>query len=339
MDAIPIIDLGRAQGDRASRQAVADAIAAACTDTGFFTIANHGVSTAVIAALWQSAGTFFDLPQSEKATAIAPYVGYPYGYAPFAKEALSLSLGQAAPPDLKESFSMGPLFHPDPLPDDPDAAFAYAPTIWPESLPNMPAIWADYYRAMETLAARIMGLFALGLGLEEGFFVPYIDRHVSAIRANHYPHQTQPPQPGQLRAGAHTDYGSLTILRQDAAPGGLQVRTGDGIWLDVPHSPDSLIVNIGDLMAQWTNDRWRSTLHRVVNPPADATAKANGSTRRLSVAFFHTPNWDAAISAIPSCVPLGAAPKYPTVLAGPHLMQKYRKSQAIEGHRIEDPLD
>ena len=326
MDAIPVIDLGQAKGNRTSRQAVADTIAAACTKTGFFTITNHDVGAKIIAAFWQSANTFFDLPQAEKTAAKAPYVGYPYGYAPFAKEALSLSLGQEAPPDLKESFSMGPLHHPDPLPGDPHAAFAYAPTIWPKSRSEMPQIWAGYYREMETLADRIMGLFALGLGLEEDFFVPYIDRHVSAIRANHYPHQTQPPLPGQLRAGAHTDYGSLTILRQDAAPGGLQVRTGDGIWRHVPHRPDSFIVNIGDLMAQWTNDRWRSTLHRVINPPADA----GGSTRRLSVAFFHTPNWDAEISCIPSCVAPGAKPKYPPVLAGPHLMQKYHKSQAVE---------
>lgn len=332
MDAIPIIDLAPVQGDLAARRQVAAAIGKACTNTGFFTIANHGIEADVIAAFWQSAHTFFDLPEAEKSAAKAPYVGYPYGYAPFAKEALSLSLGLEAPPDLKESFSMGPLHRPDPMPGDPDAAFAYAATIWPAGQPQMPLIWANYYRQMEALAARLMALFALALDLDEDFFAPSIDRHVSAIRANHYPSQATPPQPGQLRAGAHSDYGSLTILRQDEAPGGLQIKTADGIWRDVPHIPDSFVINIGDLMAQWTNDRWVSTLHRVVNPPAE-TAR---SARRLSAAFFHTPNWDAEISCIPSCLPPGTAPKYPTTKAGPHLMEKYHKSQATEGQQVEN---
>ncbi len=331
MDAIPIIDLAQAQGDLAARRQVAAAIGKACTDTGFFTIANHGIGTEIAAAFWRSAKNFFDLPAAEKSTAKAPYVGYPYGYAPFAKEALSLSLGHAAPPDLKESFSMGPLGRPDPMPDDPEAAFAYAATIWPPSRPEMPRIWAAYYRRMEALAARLMALFALALDLDEDFFAASIDRHVSALRANHYPGQVKPPRPGQLRAGAHSDYGSLTILRQDDAPGGLQIRTPDGIWRDVPHLPDCFVINIGDLLAQWTNDRWVSTLHRVVNPPL----AAGHASRRLSAAFFHTPNWDARISCIPSCLPPGTSPKYPVALAGPHLMAKYRKSQAVDGQQVE----
>ncbi len=333
MDSVPTIDLAPAQGDLTARRGVAAAIGNACTDIGFFTIANHGVPHQVISSFWQTTHAFFALPETEKLAAKTPYAGYPYGYQPFAKEALSLSLDNPAPPDLKESFSMGPLHRPEPLPDDPDAAFAYADTIWPVGHSEMPGIWAGYYRHMEALAERLMRLFALALDLEEDFFAPYIDRHVSAIRANHYPDQATSPQPGQLRAGAHSDYGSLTILRQDDAPGGLQVKTPDGIWRDVPHIPDSFVINIGDLMARWTNDRWVSTLHRVVNPPADAA----GSARRLSAAFFHTPNWAAEISCIPSCLSPGATPKHHTVLSGPHLMEKYLKSVALDGQQVRRP--
>ena len=140
---------------------------------------------------------------------------------------------------------------------------------------------------MEDLAARIMRVFAVALKLPEDYFAGVIDRPVSALRALNYPHPTVPPQPGQLRAGAHTDYGSLTILLPEAKSGGLQIFTPEQEWRPVPPVPGAFIINIGDLMALWTNDRWVSTLHRVVNPAPDA----KGSTRRQSFAFFHQPNW------------------------------------------------
>ncbi|MFY0534017.1 2OG-Fe(II) oxygenase family protein [Nannocystis pusilla] len=111
------------------------------------------------------------------------------------------------------------------------------------------------------------------------------------MRALNYPHQSTPAQPGQLRAGAHTDYGSLTLLSMTDAPGGLEVQRDDGTWAAVRVPTDAFVMNVGDLMAQWTNDRWRSTMHRVINPPPDA----NGDTRRQSLVFFHQPNYDAEV--------------------------------------------
>jgi isopenicillin N synthase-like dioxygenase len=172
---------------------------------------------------------------------------------------------------------------------------------------------------MEALAARLMTMFAIALDLPPGFFHDKIDAHISALRVLNYPNQDRPPEPGQLRAGAHSDYGSLTILRQEQAPGGLQVVTRDGGWTDVPAIEGAYVVNIGDLMARWTNDRWVSTLHRVVNPPPDAS----GSTRRQSIAFFHQPNWDAKINCLPTCLDPTLGAKYDPIGSGAYLMSKF----------------
>lgn len=123
-------------------------------------------------------------------------------------------------------------------------------------------LFVQYYMAMERLAARLMQGFALALDLPGDYFVDKTDRHRSALRALNYPDLAGPPLPGQLRASGHTDYGALTILRADPSPGGLQVQTHDGVWHSVPEIKDSFVINLGDLMARWTNDRWTSTPHR-----------------------------------------------------------------------------
>lgn len=320
---VPLIDLEPLAGAPAERQAVARAIDDACRDIGFFAVQNHGVPADVADTAWDKARAFFDLALAERQAVAFPYAGYPYGYAAFAGETLSLSLGHEAPPDLKETFSIGPIgARPPGLGDDPDLDFHYAANLWPGALPEMRPAWEAYYRVMGDLAARLMQGFALALDLDTDFFADKIDHHSSALRANHYPEPKAPPRPGQLRAGAHSDYGSLTILRQEAAPGGLEIKGPDGAWHPVPHVADAFVINIGDLMARWTNDRWVSTLHRVVNPPPDAT----GSTRRQSLAFFHQPNWDAVVECIPTCLALGGTPKYQPVGAGAHLMAKFRST-------------
>lgn len=134
-----------------------------------------------------------------------------------------------------------------------------------------------------------------------------------------------PPQAGQLRYGAHHDYGGLTILHQDDAPGGLQVCDKSGVWRDVPHRPGAFIINVGDLLSRWTNDRWRSTLHRVVNPPRDA----RGSTQRLSVVFFTGPDRASEIGVLPSCVSDANPAKYAPVNAGEYTRAKIAASHDL----------
>jgi isopenicillin N synthase-like dioxygenase len=301
-------------------------IDAACRDTGFLVVTNHGVDQMVIDAAWAVASRFFDLPVADKMAVAMPYAGYPYGYAPVQGERLAASLGDDTPPDLKETFSMGPIERPVRPIADPAEAFVYEPTPWPPALPEFQTVMEAYYEAMAELVARIMTLFARALQLPTDFFAARIDRHTSALRVLNYPALFEAPEPGQLRAGAHTDYGTVTVLRADDAPGGLEVlvlsQAGDR-WTAVPLVAESFIINLGDAMARWTNDRWRSTLHRVVTPPTDVAATA----RRQSIAFFHNANWDAVIDCIPTCIGPGESPRYEPVTAGEHLMSKFRSTQ------------
>ena len=316
----PIFDLGRFEAaGGAGRRALADEVDAICRNTGFLAIANHGVPRAAIGGVWSKAQAFFDLPPEEKQRARAPYPGYPYGYLGPELEALAKSRNVEAPPDLKESFNGGPLRAPADMVDPEALAFCYAATIWPDQPQGFQAAWSAYYGALEDLAARIMRLFATALKLPEDYFDAFIDAPVSALRALNYPAQQRPPREGQLRAGAHTDYGSLTILLPQEGSRGLEIASRDGGWIEAPAVPGAFIINIGDLMQRWTNDRWVSTLHRVANPPGP-----DASLRRQSLAFFHQPNWFAEIDCLEACLAPGETPKYAPVLSGPYLMSKFK---------------
>ncbi len=314
----PVFDLSRFEAaDQAGRRRLGGEVDRICRTTGFLAVSGHSVPGETIDAVWSKAHAFFDQPPASKDKARAPYAGYPYGYLGAGIEALAKSKGVDTPPDLKESFNGGPLAVPEGL-DDPQAlAFCYAATIWPEAPAGFRPAWEAYYRAMEDLARRIMRVFAVALDLDEAFFEPTIDRPISALRALNYPETRVPPQPGQLRAGAHTDYGSLTILLPQPGSGGLQIFTPEREWREVPPVPGAFVINIGDLMARWTNDRWVSTLHRVVNSDGSAA-------RRQSLAFFHQPNWHQEIACIPSCLAAGETPRYAPVVSGPYLMSKFQ---------------
>jgi isopenicillin N synthase-like dioxygenase len=314
----PVFDLGRFEtAGAAEGRALAAEVDAICRNTGFLAIANHRVPRAIIDGVWSKARAFFDLPMEEKLRAKAPYVGYPYGYLGPEKESLAKSRNVDSPPDLKESFNGGPASAPAGMTDPEALEFCYAATIWPHRPEGFVEAWRAYYSALENLAARIMRLFALSL--EEDYFDKYIDAPVSGLRALNYPEQTIAPKPGQLRAGAHTDYGSLTILLPQEGSRGLEIAGPDGAWIEVPPVPGAFVINIGDLMQRWTNDRWVSTMHRVVNP----TPEHGGMARRQSLAFFHQPNWFAEINCIEACLAPGEKPKYGPALSGPYLMSKF----------------
>ena len=315
----PVIDVSTFTGGSSiARRSLAARVDEVCRATGFLAIVGHGVGPELIGDVQTTAKSFFDLPLHEKLAVQMPFAGYPYGYAPLQAEALAGSRGDQTPPDLKESFSTGP---PDRAVHDSESAeqdFRFAPNLWPAEPVEFREVWLRYYRAMSELAAGLMRIFAVALNLPEDFFADKIDEHCSAMRALNYPDDLSVPLPGQLRAGAHTDYGSVTILLSDPDPGGLEIFAPEGEWVAVPSVPDGFVVNIGDLMARWTNDRWVSTLHRVVCPPRES-----GAQRRQSIAFFHQPNWDTEIVCLPTCLAVGEKPKYPPVTSGVHLREKF----------------
>ncbi len=319
--AIPVIDLAPAlSGDPAARARVAREIADACTDIGFFTIRGHGVPLELIDALRTRASTFFNLPIEEKMRAQPISTDVPRGYRALGFDSLSRGNAGDAPGDLKEYYHFGR----ETWPDSPYYTSAagqrfFIPNRWPEHPPSFRESAASYYAAMEKLTGQMMSLAAMALGLEENFFDDKIDRHITAMRINFYPAQDEAPQDSQLRAGAHTDYGLLTILNGENVPGGLEVQTRNGEWLRVETAPDTFVVNIGDLLMRWTNDRWVSNVHRVTNPPPGSGPAA----QRISLAFFHHPNYDALVECI---APVGEA-KYPPVFSGEYRDQQYQRTR------------
>ena len=324
MSHISTIDLSAFRnGTEDQRQSVAAQVDDICRETGFLVITGHGILPDVIDSAWTEARRFFSLPLERKLLARDDEPGCPRGYFPFEMETLAKTRGNETPPDLKEMFSIGQNRRPERFPPGPEAEFFFGENIWPFEPENFKRAWLAYYVAMEELGAELMKLFAAALHLPSDYFGPYHTTSISALRASHYPATEKALVPGQQRAGAHSDYGSLTILKSDLEVGGLEVLLSTGEWASAPRIPNSFIINIGDMMARWTNDRWVSTLHRVVSP---AASEGGLASRRLSLAFFYQPDWDARISCIPTCLTPGEEPKHPDVHSGAYLMERFRTS-------------
>jgi isopenicillin N synthase-like dioxygenase len=323
--AVPVIDISPYRhGDAAVRRVLAETVDRTCREIGFMVISGHGVDPDLIAAVETSSRAFFDLPVEHKMKIVRPAPDVTRGYMPMKAEVLVASRGGNAAGDLNESLMIGPVDVADtPYYSDPSAGRHFAPNLWPDRPIGLRAAYETYYRVMDRLAIDLMRLFAMALDLPENHFDASVDRSISRLRVRNYPAPDTAPEPGQLRASAHSDYGSLTILKTEDRPGGLQVQNAAGDWLDVPHLPGTFVVNIGDMLARWTNDRWVSTLHRVVNPSADQVA----GSRRQSVVFFQNPNYDAVVSCLPGCAEAGAAAKYPPTTAGGHLREKFLSTQ------------
>jgi isopenicillin N synthase-like dioxygenase len=330
---VPVIDISPfLSGSAEGKRLVAEQVGQACRDIGFLVIAGHGIPEELIEATRAVSAEFFALPKAEKLRSNRPADDQVRGYSAVGNEALAASLGAETPPDLKESLSIGPTDVPmdDPYYTNAEAGPHFAPNVWPGQPAALRDIWTRYFAAMETLATEMMRIFALALSLPEPYFDDKVDRHISMFRVLNYPSQLDAPLDGQLRAGAHSDYGSLTILRQENRPGGLQVRNLSGEWVDVPAVPGTFVVNIGDLMAQWTNDLWVSTVHRVVNPPRDLAA----DSARMSLVFFHQPNYDALVSCLDGCATPDRPAKYEPISSGDHLLGKFVKQTTAPSTKV-----
>ena len=324
MPTVPVIDISGWGTTAAGDASIAARVDAACRSIGFFGIAGHQLDQAVIAAMLTEVDGFFALPEEEKKSYLPPSPDVNRGYAAKATEALSLSLGVPTHPDLFEAFNVGPerWLGPDTSPDtspDTQRLAMFAENNWPVRPAGFRPAVSRYFEAAAAQAAVLLEIFAVALDLDRDFFAQYTGYSTDTMRINYFqrsPGQDEPLE-GQQRMGAHTDYGMVTVLYADTVPG-LQIVRADGEWQPVTPEPGTLLVNLGDLMAEWTNDRWKSSLHRVVPPPRLET----GPALRRSVAFFRDGNYDALVECLPSCTSASDPPRYAPVLAGEHLRAK-----------------
>jgi len=330
MQQIPLLDLSayyQAAGTTNDLKQLLCQVDQALCEIGFLCVKGTPLTEEFVKRTQTAALEFFDLPLQEKNEVKAVkfanrgYTGLAELGLSYAMDASDLKQDRRAPADLFERYRIGPVAEFSASLREQYGQTAYAPNIWPARPADFAALMQSYYEQANLLAQDLLGVFALALGLERDWFKSKVDHSMASLALNHYPAQTEPALPGQLRAGPHTDYGTLTIVAPTAAPGGLQIRTKNGQWQDVSVEPGTFVVNIGDMMAQWTNDRWVSTVHRVANPaPGQAL-----SSRRLSLVFFHQPNPDALIDCIPTCVDANQGKKYQPVNAGDYISAKINR--------------
>lgn len=262
--AVPVIDLTGSGDDAEIRRAIAGAIDDALHTVGFMAVTGHGVDPALITSMFAAMDEFFAQPAAAKIAAAPSDPASPRGYTYVGATAQANAHAVATKPDLVETFNAGL----DPIPDTPyhrAAAEFFAPSIWPTTPVGLAELWRTYLTAMQDLADRILGLMSDALGLGPDYFTAMIDKPMASATVNRYPALTERPPADQLRGGAHTDYGTITLLATDGVPG-LQLQDGDGEWVHVDPVPGSFHVNTGDMLSHWSGGHWRSTWHRVVPP-------------------------------------------------------------------------
>ncbi|GLY32331.1 2-oxoglutarate and iron-dependent oxygenase domain-containing protein [Kineosporia sp. NBRC 101731] len=308
---IPQVDLQPwFHGSARDRSAVASQVDRALQESGFLLVSGHGVDPELPRATRAAARRFFALPKALKQSYETTVGGR--GWQPPGVEANGASEGLKTPPDLKESYSSG---SEGSGPHDADP-FWHPQNVWPGEVPEIRTTFSAYTDAMRRLSDELLMLFAAALELEPDHFTRHTRRPKFTLNVNRYPslNETGAPQEGQFRIGPHTDFGTLTVLDREPGVGGLQVSGDDGGWVDAPYEEGALTVNIGDMMARWTGDRWRSARHRVLPPHASAPDED-----LVSLVYFYVTDMEARIASLPE--PVGVR-GYPEVGAVDYLREK-----------------
>ncbi|MEM1335997.1 MAG: 2-oxoglutarate and iron-dependent oxygenase domain-containing protein [Actinomycetota bacterium] len=299
---VPTVDIGAwREASSEGRAAIAAEVDHALCTSGFLLATHHGISTELTGRVRREAGAFFALDADAK-DAYAVRVGG-RGWIPPGAEANSYASGEESPPDLKETFKVG--FHSDGSP---------MANRWPSEVPGLRTATEVYLDEVWRVALDCFDLFAVALGLEPGTLRRHASAEASSLNLNWYPslRDVGPPEHGQFRIGAHSDFGVLTLLDRQVGYGGLQLLL-DGEWVDAPFVEGSMTVNVGDLLARWTGDRWRSTVHRVLPPsPEDA------SEELMSLVCFCGVEPDTLVQTLDVAGPR----EYPPVLAGDYMLEK-----------------
>jgi isopenicillin N synthase-like dioxygenase len=298
---VPVIDFSPfRQGTTGGKEKVAAQIREACEGTGFFYLAGHGIPQTQIDGIFAASRRFFELPlEARMKLKLTPKQNR--GYQPLGSR---MYADKADAPDQNESFKYQ---HEYPA-DDPDIVEGnrvHARNQWPDGVPGWRETLIAYYDQMERLTNDLLRAFALALELDENYFLGFYKKPLTQINLLHYPPKPIPPGLRQFGLRPHSDTTAFTILVQDNN-GGLQVERG-GDWIEVPPIAGTYVINIGDMMARWTNDRFASTPHRVIN---------RSGNERYSIPYFAIPDFDAVVSCVPSCMGAGRPAKYPPLKVG-----------------------
>ena len=320
-ESIPVIDLGPFL-DGSDKPGVARAIGRACREVGFFYVGNHGVPEARVEAAFAEARRFFAQPLGAK-TAIHVSKSYPRqrGYIPLFEE----NTDPEVTADLKECFDLARELPPD-HPEVRAGTPFHGPNVWPPGLPGFRDTVYGYYETVLELALKLAGAIALSLDLPEDAFADKLDRAIANFRLIHYPPQQGRIEQETLGCGAHSDYGFLTVLAQGSVDG-LQLRNCAGEWIAAPPIPGTFVVNISELVERWTNGLYPATLHRVIN---------TSGRERYSMPFFLDTNYDARVECLPNCRSAEHPAKYPPVIGGEYLFQRFDQTFPYRAEPMRD---
>ena len=307
MNNIPSVDLSDFISDDPERkQKFVDEIGSAYEEIGFVSLKNHFLSDALVESLYKEIKSFFTMPVEIKSKYEIEGLGGQRGYISFGKEhAKGRKKG-----DLKEFWHFGQ--EPD---EDADLPEEYPNNVQVSELPEFNKTGMQAYRMLEKTAIYVLRALALYIGVDEFYFDHWASNGNSILRPIHYPPITEEPE-GAVRAGAHGDINLITLL-MGASAGGLQVLRNDGVWLDAIPKEDELVINVGDMLERHTNNKLRSTIHRVVNPPRE-----QWGTPRYSIPFFMHPRGDMDLNCLPECVDETHPKAFEDITAGEFLHQR-----------------
>lgn len=306
---IPAVDLSDyLSGDTVRKSKFAKALGKAFMETGFVSVKNHGLSDALTEDLYAQVKAFFDLPLAVKQQYHLAEMAGQRGYTPFGMEhAKGRNEG-----DLKEFWQFGNHI------EDPALRENFPPNVSVKELPSFNPIGMQAYKTLMEAGGYLLEAIALFLGLEKDYFTHKIKDGNSILRAIHYPPITQEPKSAE-RAAAHEDINLITLL-MGASAAGLEIMTKQGTWLPVTALPDAIVVNVGDMLQRLTNNKLRSTTHRVVNPP-----QAEWGSSRYSIPFFLHPVGDMALDCLALCITPENPLAYEPITADAYLNERLRE--------------
>lgn len=319
-NAIPILDVSalRSGGD-AGISAVAAELKDYLENVGFLYIKGHSVPRQSVEAVREAGKRFHALPLDEK---LKLKMDRNFrGYIPINTSTIvTSSVAKVTKPNQSESLM---IMH-EVAADDPAVLAGkplQGPNQWPEesALPDFRTTIEAYVEQMSQLGRQMLEAITIALGMPRGALGPHFEKPTTFLRLLHYP--TQPEEDGLFGSAPHTDYGFITLLAQDEV-GGLEVKNKAGDWIAAPPIPDTFVMNVGDILARWSNDRFVSTPHRVIN---------RSGRERYSQPFFFDPHMDTLIEVLPTCVPPGKTPKYEPVVYGDYLMERIDKNYQARG--------